>query len=39
MSVGLAIFIAADLAIAVIILAMLGKIPIRRALEWAKAKR
>lgn len=37
MSVGLAIFIAADLAIAVVILAMLGKLPIRRALEWARA--
>ena len=36
MSVGLAIFIAADLAIAVVILAMLGKLPIRRALEWAR---
>jgi len=38
-SVGIAIFFAADVAIAVVILAMLGKLPVRRVLEWARAHR
>ena len=38
-SVGIAIFIAADIGIAVVILAMLGKLPVRRVLEWARAHR
>ena len=35
-SIGLAIFFAADIAIAVVILAMLGKLPVRRVVEWAR---
>jgi len=38
MSTGIAIFIAADFAITIVILAMLGKLPARRILEWAKAR-
>jgi len=38
-SIGLAIFFAADIAIAVVILAMLGKLPVRRIVEWARAHR
>lgn len=37
-SVGVAIFIAADIAITVIVLSMLGKIPVRRILAWAKQR-
>lgn len=37
--IGLAIFFAADVAIAVVILAMLGKLPVRRVVEWARAHR
>lgn len=37
--VGVAIFIAADIGITIVILAMLGKLPVRRAVEWARAHR
>jgi len=36
-SVGIAIFIAADIGITIVILAMLGKLPVRRIVEWARA--
>ena len=37
--VGIAIFIAADIGITIVILAMLGKLPVRRVVEWARAHR
>lgn len=36
---GVAIFIAADIGITIVILAMLGKLPVRRVVEWARAHR
>ncbi len=38
-SVGIAIFIAADIGITIVILGMLGKLPVRRVVEWARAHR
>lgn len=36
---GVAIFIAADIGITIVILGMLGKLPVRRIVEWARAHR
>ena len=36
--VGIAIFIAADIALTIVILVMLGKLPVARIVEWAKAR-